>query len=301
MTHIVFTIRTAPACALALACLLPALPATSSTAIERQYEAQAAVPIHKNLAGKSGPQVAVHYVHSKGDYFAAGSVTKTMHPITERHLLGCGEAMKKMGWPSNPPAEFPDQYTHLDIYHYAAANRTIEYKREYGVGMAKDCSLIETVKLTAELHSAKGWCKIDLDRKTAQGECDATGHANAPLIPLPPTDEQMEANIKAMEADPRMRQSAAALRAFPKNKYGPKRTIAGHECQTVTALGGMEGCVSKQGGFVPTADGGVVTLASALAKTTLTAVEVTFDMPVNGAIFTPYLQGGYKITAGEAP
>ena len=62
---------------------------------------------------------------------------------------------------------------------------------------------------------------------------------------------------------------------------------------------GIQLCVSHAGSFVPNADAGFgVTLYRIVGTQTSTAVEAKFDMPINPAIFTPYLNAGFTVNGG---
>ena len=286
----------------ALPLAMAALPAQAETAVERQAEAAAAAAPHLRFMSAAKP-VSVHYVHLKDDYQTSPILQAGLAQL--KHAVAiCVEGNRRLGRPANPPTAFPDQILHAHEFEYAAQNRTITYVMAYQVQMADDCRLLERASLTARLQSSKGKCTIDLDRKTADGECDAAGHADAPVRPRPPDAASQEAAMAAMAADPRMAKHMAALRKLPgaggaaagAAANAPRRTIAGVECRMVEALPGIRGCVSQAGGFVPSASTGMgMTLYREFAKYASTAVEAKFDLPLDAAIFTPYLGGGYAI------
>ncbi len=280
---------------------LAALPVRAETAVERQVESSAASAPHLRFKAAAKP-VVVHYVHLKDDYQASPVLQATLAQL--KHAVAtCVEGNRRLGRPAKPPTAFPDQVLRAHEFEYAAPNRSITYVMSYHVQMADDCSLLEKASLTARLQSSKGKCTIDLDRKTAEGVCDAAGHADAPVRPRPANAASMEAGMAALAADPRMAKHMAALRQVPGAGAGgpanaPSRTIAGVECKMVDALPGTRGCISQAGSFVPGANAGMgMTLYREFAKYVSSAVEAKFDLPLDPAIFTPYQGGGYTITS----
>jgi hypothetical protein len=282
------------ACA-TLATILATPAAHAMTATEHQVDAASAP--HLALAAARKP-VTVHYVHLKDDYHN-NPMAKTHLATLKQTVATCVAANRRLGRPVHAPTEFPDQYIRNHEFEYSAPNRRIVYTVGYSVEMADDCSLVEMEKRDAVLTSSKGTCEIDLVNKKASGVCDATGHADAPPFPRAPSRAQNDAAIAAMQADPRMAGQAALIRQLANAPRGPaaRRTVAGHVCEVVDGIGGIQGCVSKEGSFVPSTGTEGVTLTRTVASMTSTAVDAKFDMPIDPAIFTPYRTGGYRITA----
>lgn len=282
----------------ALLLSLAALPGQAGTAVERQLEAMATSAPHQRLGSAPRP-ITVHYVHLKDDYQASQILQADLRRLKTAVAL-CTEANRRAGKPANPPRVFPDQVLRSHEFEYAAPNRAITYFMTYLVQMDDDCSLIELANVKAKLHSGKGTCQIDLDRKTAEGVCDAGGHADAPVPPRP-DPAGMEAAMAALAADPRMAKQMAIVRQLQSPAAmakGPRRTIAGFECRMDAPLPGIRGCISQAGSFAPASSAGMgMTLYREFAKYTATAVEAKFDLPLAPAIFTPYLGGGYTITS----
>ncbi|PQO95261.1 hypothetical protein C5614_18415 [Massilia phosphatilytica] len=274
--------------------------AGAMTAVERRVTTATAPHLRLATAGKP---VTVHYVH-RGDDDRNNQMLRTMFDVLKHAVAVCVESKRRLGQPAHPPSEFPDQVLHGHSFEYAAPNRRITYNVGYLVNMADDCSLAEVETRTARLSSARGDCDIDLVHHTATGVCDATDHADAPRAPIPiqPTRAQHDATIAAMRADPRMAGQAAMIDQLARMPVGPgpRRTVAGHECELISAFnGGVEVCISREGSFVPSTGTDGIALMGSFATLKQKAVEVKFDMPVDASIFTPYRTGGYTITAGS--
>ncbi len=288
--------------AVALTLALAALPCQAGTTLERQAEADAKTAPHQRLGPVAKP-VLVHYVHLKDDFQASPVTQVTVRQLRELIPM-CVEGNRRLGRPANPPPTLPDQPRRSHTYEYAGPNRTITYTLNYHATMAEDCSLLEGISLNAKLRSSKGTCLIDLKRKTAKGVCDASGHADAPSRPPPGDAPSLQASLAPLAADPRMARQIAALRQLPgadKPMAGPRRTIAGVDCQMIEPMAGTRGCISWAGSFVPTVNAARgMSLYVEFAKEILVATEARFDLPLDPAIFTPYLDGGYTITGKDA-
>lgn len=283
---------------LALCLLQATAPAHAATAFERRVDTAPA----PHLALKPGAKpVTVHYVHLKDDYRDSPGIKSHLADLKQK-VAFCVDANRRLGRPVRPPAEYPDQALRVNEFEYSAPNRRITYSVAYTVRMADDCSLVEIEERSAVLSSAKGECDIDMVRKTARGVCDARAHADAVTYPRAPGREQMDKTMAALAADPRLAEQMAVLRKLAGSAAaaGPKRSIAGYACETVQGMGGIHGCVSKAGSFVPTVGVEGVTLQRTVGKESSTAVEAKLDMKTDPAIFAPYLNGGYTITAEGA-
>ena len=284
--------------AAALSLALAALPCQAGTTLERQAEADAKTAPHQRLGPVTKP-VLVHYVHLK-DEFQTSPLTQGGMRQLRQAVPFCVEGRRRLGLPVNPPPSLPDQLRRSHTYEYAGPNRTITYSLNYHATMAEDCSLLEGISLNAKLRSTKGTCTIDITRKTARGVCDATGHADALPKPAGGDAPSLGASLAPLAADPRMAGQIAALRQLPgadKQAAGPRRTIAGVECQMIEPMNGIRGCVSRAGSFVPTVNAGRgMSLYVEFAKDVMVATDARFDLPLDPAIFTPYLSGGYTIS-----
>lgn len=296
------TRRLAPIRMLALPLALVALSCQAGTTLERQSEADARTAPHQRLRQGAKP-ILVHYVHLK-DEFQTSPLTQGGMRQLQHAVPFCVEARRRLGQPVNPPPALPDQIRRSHTYEYAGPNRTITYTLNYHATMAEDCSLLEGIELNAKLRSSKGTCLIDLKRKSAKGVCDASGHADALPKPKGGDAPSLQASLAPLAADPRMAKHIAALRQLPgadKPMAGPRRTIAGVECQMMEPVNGIRGCISRAGSFVPTVNAGRgMSLYVEFANDVLVATEARFDLPLDPAIFTPYLSGGYTITGKGA-
>ncbi|MDN4059683.1 hypothetical protein QPK31_15765 [Massilia sp. YIM B02769] len=291
MLHTRFVVRHALP-ALLLGCALS--PAQAMTAVEKRVDTASAP--HLTLGG-GGKTMLVHYVQSKDDH-RVGILASNLADLKQK-VAFCVEANRRLGRPVRAPREFPEQVGRTNAFEYSAPNRRILYTVNYSVRMADDCSLVETEDREASLSSVKGSCEIDLVRKTAHGVCDRGGHADAVRTPLAPGREQQEKTRAALEADPRMAKQMAVLRRLSANvpASGEKLTIAGLECEVVNAMGSTSGCITRAGSFIPTVGLEGVSLRGHFGGLGTTAVAAKLDMPVNPAIFTPYVNGGFTITA----
>jgi hypothetical protein len=292
-------IRSHTCAALILTLAAPLAPAM--TAVERQVDAASAP--HTAL-GRTAKPVIVHYVHRKDEY-ANSPTLRAQLDVLKHAVAVCVEGNRRLGRPAHPPAAFPSQFLRVHNFDYSAPNRNIVYTVSYGVQMADDCSLLESERRNAVLSSTKGECRIDLVEKKAEGECDARGHADAAPRPRSLTRAQYDATTAALAADPRLAERMNAVRQLTGLAPGAaaaaeRMTIAGHVCEVVQPTpGGAGACVSKEGSFIPAAGTEGVILMGIFGPEKIKAVDVKFDMPVDPAIFTPYLSGGYTITSGR--
>lgn len=276
----------------ALSCAEPGLRA--ETVVERRVDTAPAP--HLALDASAKP-VLVHYVHLKDDY-RDSALLDTMLNTYKKQSAACVMLRQRAHLPAHPPAVLPDQVLRQNEFEYAAPNRSIRYIVNYLVGAADDCSLIEIESAGATLTSSKGVCKIDLTKKTATGVCDVNGHADA-RPRAQPTRAQQAQTATALEADARMAERMAMIRQLSARSTPGQRSVAGYPCETIEGAPGNRICVSHAGSFVPTADTGFgVTLHRVFGTQTSTAVEAKFDMPVDPAVFTPYLEAGFTINGG---
>jgi len=269
----------------------------AETAIEHQVDSASAPHL---ALGRGARPLNVHYVHRKDDY-ANSRDFRTLLDALKKSVAICVEANRRLGRPVHAPAAFPEQVSRVHDFDYSAPNRNIVYTVSYAVQVADDCSLLESERRAAVLSSTKGDFRIDLVAKKAEGACDATGHADAAPFPRTTSRAQYDATGAALAADPRLAERMAVVRQLAGNAeaHAERLTIAGHSCEITEGIPGVRSCISKDGTFVPAAGTEGVALMITVAKFTLTAVEAKFDIPVNPAIFTPYLAGGYTITSGN--
>lgn len=283
-------------------CVLPA-PARATTQAEDDMHK---APMPHELLGARGATVKVHLVSSRG-YLEGQPDDATRLSQLHAEVEDCVRHHSAHGIPSRPPRAWPDHALSSRLDTYSAINRTIRYKS----GLAYtanpiDCSLIETKSNTAELFSRIGTCDIDLREKTAHGACDPTGQANArPPQRLPqPTAAQVATIERNAAANPAMAALLAAMRSHPPSASGERKTIAGLECDVWPNPFDPESkvCLSRGGSFVAacvTGDLGQSGMALEMTSfkgANMLATKAQLDATVDGAIFFPYLAGGFRIT-----
>lgn len=272
--------------------------ACAGTAAERQV-LNAAAP--HTIFPTGGRKVKVHYVK------LSGGLSQADHTIflndLQKKIALCVELNRKLGRTTRPPSEYPDRLVRTVHYGYYAHNRSIVFTRSYTAGMKEDCSLREQERFTADLQSLEARkCHMRLTEKTAAGPCPADGHANAPAYPrVKQSPAEMQAQLDAMAADPRLAAVAAQTRAMiaklPK-VTGQTKTILGIPCEVVPNLVGGSGCVSRAGSFEPggaAAGGGIMMEVIGPSGPVSIAVDAKFDMDIGEDIFVPYRSGGFSI------
>ncbi len=188
---------------------------------------------------------------------------------------------------------------------YVSANRSITYYQSvlYHIDV-RDCGLDELVISTAVLTSAHGQCDIDLIEKTASGACDARAQADAriPVRRNKNTVAQSNAVFEQM-AQRSSGELAAHYRKMKTVHTDVKKTILGLQCTVLNNLldpGGTM-CLSLGGSFAGSQvahmsdQSGMMLEMTTQVATKLDAVEALLDADVSGAVFAPYLAGGYRI------
>ncbi|MBB5606653.1 MULTISPECIES: hypothetical protein [unclassified Janthinobacterium] len=289
-----------------LLCAL-SLPARAATQAEEERD-KAPMP-HETLAapGSHAAMVKVHLVSGRS-YLVGRPPNDDTTSLFLLHVQvnNCVRDNNASGRPSTPPRAWPDHLNSNRSDTYSALNRSITYAYglTYGVN-ALDCSLLETPFHTARLSSSLGSCEIDLQEKTARGACDAAGHANArPPVRQPAMSAaQIAAIERAALGNPTMAALAAAIHSNPPYGTGERKTILGLECDVWKNPFDPEGtmCLSRGGSFTSSAVNGDLKQSGMMLEGTTTAgvkmwaTQVQLDTMVNGAIFAPYLAGGFRI------
>jgi hypothetical protein len=290
---------------LLLVCLC-AVSLTGRASTQAEEDMTRAPMPHAQL-GAQGTPVKVHLVSLQG-YLVGRPDNAARLAMLHAEVEDCVRRNSAAGMPSNPPRAWPD---HIDSQRsdvYSAINRTIHYTSAltYGVNQ-RDCSLIETRLSGASLFSSQGICDIDLLKKTAHGACDATGQASArPPIRRPGLSAgQIAAIQRDAASNPSMAALAEAIRTNPPSGTGERKTILGIECEARKSPLNPDGtvCLSRGGTFPAstspsTTQQSAMTLEedSATSGFKLQATSAKLDTLVNGAVFTPYLAGGFRIT-----
>ncbi len=276
-------------------------PATASTAVERQVLAP---PMPHTQLAPGGARVKVHYtrVHNNP---ANNKSAKQMAAVIKQQIDLCVGLRRQAGAPANPPKVLPDFTLGFHRDTYVARNRQITYKRQHAFKVNEDCSMSESEHFDAVLSSSKGTCQVNITEKTAKGNCDSTGHANA--VANPPMPKLTTAETKAMMdralRDPKTAQYMRQVQGLMGKGAGPtdqKKAILGIECDVVRLAGVLESqqCIARPAASTAAGDGGASGLLLELKSTDkgdVDAVEAKLDADVGSAVFTPYL--GFKILA----
>lgn len=262
---------------------------------------------HESLAAQ-GAMLKVHLVSGRGYLLGrAPSDDASARSLMHAQVADCVRYHNEHGLPSNPPRNWPDHSNSSRTDTYSAINRTITYTSSLAYATNEsDCSLIEIKNVTAHLYSSLGTCDIDLRAKTAHGACDATGQATAraPIHRPPPTQAQITAFERNAATNPAMAALVAAMRAHPPTATGERKTILGLECEVHPNPFDPDGtvCLSRGGSFAALDAGGVPDLSGMALEMTssvgikMLATKAKLDTQVNGAVFAPYLAGGFRIT-----
>lgn len=286
----------------AIICVL-ALSAKATTQAEDDINK---APMPHQLLGANANLVKVHLVSLRG-YMEGSPDDATRLAKLQAEVQACVQRNQARGLPSKPPRAWPAHLNSERMDTYSSVNRTIHY----GSGLAYtvnplDCSLMETMHSTADLFSRKGTCKIDLREKTAHGACDAIAQADArPPTRLPaPTGVQIAALERRATSEPAVAALLAAMRSHPQAGTGVRKSILGLECEVWPNPLDPDGsvCLSRGGSFIAAHAAGGLTQSSMEMEMTsktgvkLHATEAKLDVMVNGAVFAPYLAGGFHIT-----
>lgn len=293
-------------CQLLILCACAVSPASHATTEAEEDREKAPMP-HESLASH-GAMVKVHLVSGLG-YLLGRAPNDDASALARMHaeVADCVRYHNERGLPSNPPRKWPDHGNSNRTDTYSAINRTISYTSSLAYTTnVSDCSLIEVRIVTAHLYSSLGTCDIDLRAKTAHGACDATGQASAraPTGQPRPTMAQIAAVERNAAANPALAALVAAMRAHPPTGTGERKTILGLECEVHPNPFDPDGtvCVTRGGSFASLDAGGAPNLSGMALEMTsvvgikMLATKAKLDTLVDGAVFTPYLAGGFRIT-----
>lgn len=292
------------ALALALAC-----GHACATSPQEETILKAPMP-HQAYSG--GTAVMVHRARLEG-YFEGKQGNAAALAELKQLVQKCTRDLAASGRQLHPPTTWPDFMMLHREDTYSAANRTIRYTSDvsYGVNYG-DCSLLAPIVSKAQLVSSKGVCKIDITSKTARGDCDLTGHADAAVAQRAPAQPPAEL-LKRLAANPAM---AAALPQINKARgyvgvRGGERTILGVRCNVWVQPVDEQGtkatlCYATGGKFTPQQAmdqdgmGGLLLESLTPQGFQLKAVDARLDTEVGNAVFAPYAHG-FAINAGGAP
>jgi hypothetical protein len=252
-----------------------------------------------------GPMIAVHRTRLHG-YLGDEEGNAKSLAFLKQSVQQCVATYQKSGKPSNPPKAWPSYVSAAREDTYMAANRIVRYTGgvTYVVNPA-DCSLMTETVENASLTSSLGACNIDITHKTAEGFCDASGHAKAAAGKVPTTTGQASnlAMLQKMAADPKTAAMAGALMKTMKQsaQTGASKFILGISCEVHSFPGGGTVCLAPGGSFTPARLAGNAGYAGLLLEMrattgyTMTAVDAKLDDKVASGVFTPYLGSGYTV------
>ena len=286
------------------ACLFLIGSRAGATTEAENTRANAPMP-HQKL-GAGGAMVKVHFTRLDG-YLEGRPDNAAQLAEMKAEAQKCVRQHQETGRPTNPPRAWPDFVLSGRTDRYSSANRTIAYQfgLTYGINQT-DCSLLEIASASARLVSSIGNCEIDLLKKTANGACDAQAHANArlPLRVAASSLADVEEALRKAPNNPGLAALAAVMRQHPPGGTGERKTILGLECEVWKNPLDPDGtnCLSRGGSFTaPDSNGeknqSTMTLEmTSVAGIKMHAVEAKLDTMVNGAVFAPYLAGGFTIT-----
>ena len=278
-------------------------PSAEATTDAENTRANASMP-HQKL-GTGGSMVKVHFTRLDG-YLEGRPDNAAQLAEMKVQAQRCMRQHQETGRPTNPPRAWPDFVLSGRTDRYSSANRTIDYQYglTYGLNWT-DCSLSELISASARLLSSMGSCEIDLLKKTAIGVCDAQAHASAPLRLRAPASSMadVEEALRKAPNNPGLAALAAVMRKHPPGGTGERKTILGLECEVWKNPLDPDGtnCISRGGSFTAFDTNGEKNQSAMTIETTsvvgikMHAVEAKLDAMVNGAVFAPYLAGGFTI------
>lgn len=256
---------------------------------------------HQAYSG--GAVVPVHRARLEG-YFEGKDGNAAQLARLKQEVQQCMQSLADSGRTLHPPTAWPEYVMLHREETYTAVNRSIRYTTELTYGVSKqDCSLLAPIVSKAVLASSKGVCKIDISNKTARGDCDSSGHADA-------APERRAAAQPSAEVRQRMAANPVLAALLPPASSG-QRSILGVRCnvfqQTVNPQGDVSTlCYAVGGAFLPlravdkNGFGGLLLESTTPHAYQLKAVEARLDTEVGNAVFTPYARG-YAVNAGAAP
>ena len=280
-----------------LAASIPMMPAMAATPAE---ETMFGAPMPHRLLGRHGAKVHLARLHGNLE----GTQGNAARLLQLKALVRrCADSMG--GLPVRVPTVWPDFIHSSRTDAYSSANRTITYDREliYALDL-RDCGLDEFVSSNAVLKSSNGICFIDLIEKTAHGACDARAHADA----VKPVRRAKMNTVQANAVLEQLAQRSSGDRAEVYRKLktvnpGATKTILGLQCEVWNNPFDPGGtyCLSLGGSFAgaqaahASEHSGMALEMTSQVGVRMHAVEALLDADVDGAVFAPYLAGGYTI------
>ncbi len=194
---------------------------------------------HASLASQDTRGIPVHYVRLTG-YGGDNDVNRNnlivAHQACVRTQTAFGKPAKTLA-----PGEIPAVISTQEVEIYYAANRTLTVKQGILHDIDRDtCALVAIPHRTAELQSSAGRCDIDLIKKTARGQCDASLHERAAVHPAgirPPKVDlekvplsmraQVQAQVERLEQLGRAKPDTSG----PAQSDAQRKTVAGLPCE----------------------------------------------------------------------
>lgn len=263
-----------------------------------------ASPPHVTYSG--GAAVKVHRARLQG-YFGGEEGNATALAELKQGVQACMKSLADSGVTLRPPSAWPDWVLIAREDRYTTANRAITYTSgTTHIVNNSDCSLLSKPYFRALLASAKGVCKIDFVKRTASGQCDPGGHADAPPATRgaaqPPADW-----MKKMAGNPAFAASMQQVAGLAPVR-GASRTIHDVRCNSWTQT--IEGkpttlCYAIGGSFLPLRAvdkdgfGGLLLESSTPKGFELKAVEARLDTTVGNDVFAPYARAGFAVNADK--
>jgi hypothetical protein len=280
----------------ALAACLPTMASAMTPAEEAMFGAT--MP-HRLLGGHGA---RVHLARLHGNFEGVPGNAARLLQLKEL-VRECAGYMR--GLPVRVPTVWPDFIHGSRTDAYFSANRNITYYRAvlYAVD-PRDCGLFESVSFNAVLKSTNGICHIDLIEKKARGACDASAHADAIKRVRRPKISTDQSNAVLEQLAQRSGSNRAEnYRQLKTELPGVKKTILGLQCEVWNNPFDPGGtyCFSLGGSFPGSQvahwsdHSGIALEQTSKAGMQMHAVEALLDADVDGAVFAPYLSGGYTI------
>lgn len=280
-------------------------PASATTEAERKLF-KSPMP-HEQYTSKTN-KIKAHRVHLQG-YLEGNPANEVRLAELKEQVRRCVGEHQRDGRPARPPTAWPDYLLSSREDNYSSRNRSIHYSSSIAYGVnTEDCSLLESASARAELVSSKGVCYVNLTLRTAKGVCDPDGHADAAVPPNHAKVPNSEA-LKIIMSDPRMAAVAASMKqamAAAHTRTQQTRLVFGIECDVWDqpgAPGGGTACFARNGSFNPArtalnpGEAGMMLEYESKFGFKMKAVDAKLDAQIDPAVFTPYTQPGFIISA----
>ncbi|HEX8604486.1 MAG TPA: hypothetical protein VF774_17695 [Pseudoduganella sp.] len=271
-----------------------------------EYETAVLKAAAPHATYNGGAAVKVHRARLQGYFGGEEGNAKALAEL-KQGVQSCMKSLADSGTTLHPPSAWPDWVLIAREDRYTTANRMITYTSgTTHIVNNSDCSLLSKPYHRALLASAKGVCQIDLVRKTASGQCDAGGHADAPPTARgaakPPADW-----MKGMAGNPALAASMKQVAGLAPVR-GEQRTVQGVRCNNWTqTIAGKQTtlCYAIGGSFLPLRAvdndgfGGLLLESSTPKGFELKAVDAGLDTTVGNDVFAPYARGGFAVNADK--